>query len=265
MIPKSCRLFGQDHATKQMTRAKWRSDLIPFRSSVPNQKFATLRWLSIVPAEPFDGSKDIVGGLGPCEWLGIGVVMTDEVHNVGAQSLDAAIDASPDLFVGDEGEEALDLIEPGRAGGREMDMPARPFGEPVADQRGLVRGVVVHDEMDIKAARDSGLDFVEELAELCGTVTGIACADDLARRNVERREERGRAMARVVVAAPCGLTGAHRQHWLAAVERLDLGLLVHTQDNGMLGRGDVEADHIAHLGHEIRVGRELERLHPMRL
>ena len=32
MIPKSCRLFGQDHATKQVIRAKWRFDLIPFRS-----------------------------------------------------------------------------------------------------------------------------------------------------------------------------------------------------------------------------------------
>ena len=64
--------------------------------------------------------------------------MTDEVKNVCAQSLDAAIDAAPDLFVGDEREEALDLIEPGRTGRREMDMPALPFGEPVADQRSLV-------------------------------------------------------------------------------------------------------------------------------
>lgn len=90
-----------------------------------------------------DGSEDVVGGLGPFEWLGIGIVMTDEIHNVCAQGLDAAIDAAPDLLIGEEREEALDLIEPGRTGGREMDMPARPFGEPVADQWGLVRGVVV--------------------------------------------------------------------------------------------------------------------------
>jgi hypothetical protein len=37
-----------------------------------------------------------------------------------------------------------------------MDMPARPFGEPVADQWGLVRGVVVHDEMDIAASMYCG-------------------------------------------------------------------------------------------------------------
>ena len=86
------------------------------------------------------------------------------------------------FFVGDEREEALDLIEPGRTGRCEMDMPARPFGEPVADQRGLVRGVVVHDEMDLETAWDGGLNLVEELAELGGAVAGIAFADDLARR-----------------------------------------------------------------------------------
>src|SRR6516225_6346025 len=197
-----------------------RFDLIASCTSVLNQKFATLRYLglSIVPAEPFDGSKDVIGRLGPFEWLGIGVVMTDEVHNIGAQSLDAAIDAAPDLFVGDEREETLNLIEPGRTGRREMDVPARPFGEPVADQRSLVGGVVVHDEMDIEIARDGGLDLVEELAKLGGAVAGEAFADHLARRNVERREERDRAVAGIVVAAPCGLTGAYRQHGLAAIE-----------------------------------------------
>jgi hypothetical protein len=47
-----------------------------------------------------------------------------------------------------------------------MDVPARPFGEPVADQRSLVGGVVIHDEMNIETAWDSGLDLVEELTEL---------------------------------------------------------------------------------------------------
>jgi hypothetical protein len=76
--------------------------------SVLNQKFAALRCpsMSVVTAESLDGSEDIVGGFGPLEWLWIGVVMSDEVHDVCAQGLDAAIDAAPDLLVGDEGEEA---------------------------------------------------------------------------------------------------------------------------------------------------------------
>ncbi|MGY4167645.1 hypothetical protein ACVIM8_001718 [Bradyrhizobium sp. USDA 4529] len=61
--------------------------------SVLNQKFATLRLLclSIVTAEALDGGENIIGGFGPLEWLGVGIVMADEVHDVGAQGLDAAI------------------------------------------------------------------------------------------------------------------------------------------------------------------------------
>src|SRR5580704_16632089 len=47
MIPKSCRLFGQDHATKQVIRAKWRFDSIPFRSSEARATIAA--WIGQPP------------------------------------------------------------------------------------------------------------------------------------------------------------------------------------------------------------------------
>ena len=59
-------------------------------------------------------------------------------------------------------------------------MPTRPFSQPSSDQWGLVRDVVVHDEMDVEFARHGGLDLVEELAELGGSAvekagyTGLA-------------------------------------------------------------------------------------------
>ena len=68
--------------------------------------------MSIVSAEAFDGSEDVIGGLGPSEGFGIGVVSVDERSDVGPKSGDAAIDAAPDLLIGKEREEALDLIEP---------------------------------------------------------------------------------------------------------------------------------------------------------
>lgn len=66
----------------------------------------------IVSAEALDGSKDVIGGFGPSEWLGIGVVSVDERSDVRPEGGDAAIDAAPNLLVGEEREEALDLIEP---------------------------------------------------------------------------------------------------------------------------------------------------------
>ena len=50
-----------------------------------------------------------------------------------------------------------------------MHMPAGPFSQPSLDQRGLVRGVVVYDEMDVDFARHGGLDLVEELEEFGST------------------------------------------------------------------------------------------------
>ena len=142
-------------------------------------------------------------------------------------------------------------------------MPARPLGEPVADQQRLVGGVVVHDQMDVEPLGHVGFDLVEELAELGGAVACEALADHLPGCDVEGGEQRGRAMALVVMAHTRRLAWPHRQHGLAAVEGLDLRLLIDAQHDGVLGRGDIETDDIAHLGDELGIGRQLERLQPV--
>jgi len=60
-------------------------------------------------------------------------VALDEAVDGGVQGVDAAADAASDLSLGEQGEEPLDLIEPGRPGWGEMYMPARPARQPVAD------------------------------------------------------------------------------------------------------------------------------------
>ena len=87
------------------------------------------------------------------------------------------------------GEEALDLIDPGCRGGRVVDVPAWPLGEPVADQLGLVCAVVVHDDMGVETSRHVALDLVEELAELLGAVTRHAFADHSPGCDVKRGEQ----------------------------------------------------------------------------
>ena len=146
-----------------------------------------------------------------------------------------------------------------------MYMPTRSTRQPVADQRCLVRGVVVHHQVHVEIAGHGGLDLVEEAAKLGRPVPGKAFADDPAGGDVQSSEQRGRAMALVVVRSPGNLARTHRQHRLTAVQRLDLRLFVHTQNDGVLRRRYVKAHDIAHLGHEVRIGRELERLHPVRL
>lgn len=107
--------------------------------------------------------------------------------------------------------------------------------------------------MDVEFARYGGLDLVEELAELGGSVASVAFADDPSCRNVEGGEQRCGAVPFVVMAPSSRLTGTHRQHRLTAVQRQDLGLFVYTQNDGMCRRRDVEADDVAHLGDEVRI------------
>ena len=54
-----------------------------------------------------------------------------------------------------------------------MQVEAGPFGQPAADQSGLVSGGVVQDDMHVQIGRDGPLDGVQEGPELLAT-DGVA-------------------------------------------------------------------------------------------
>ena len=85
-------------------------------------------------------------------------------------------------------------------------------------------------------------------------MASIALADDPPCCNVERGKQRGDAVPLVVVTVSRRLIRSHREHGLAAVQRLDLRLLVGAQHDSRLGRSHVEADDVTHLGDEVAVG-----------
>ena len=63
-------------------------------------------------AEAFDGSQNLVCGLGPFEGLGIFVVQVDEGTYVGLELPDGGVNTSLDLLSGEFSEPGLDLIDP---------------------------------------------------------------------------------------------------------------------------------------------------------
>jgi hypothetical protein len=71
-----------------------------------------------------------------------------------------------DLAVGELGEPALGHVQPGRAGGREVQVEARVPDQPVFDRRGLAGGVAVVDQVQVQIFRDDGVDEFEEAQEL---------------------------------------------------------------------------------------------------
>ena len=93
-----------------------------------------------------------------------------------------------------------------------------------------------------------------------------ALADHPPGRHVQRGERRRGPVADVVVRPPLrAAAGHHRQQRLRAARRLHLRLLVDRQHDGPGRRGQVQPDHVPHLLDEVRVGRQLEPVLPVRL
>jgi hypothetical protein len=101
-------------------------------------------------------------------------------------------------------------------------------------------------------------------------VAAVDGSVDLAGGHVQGGEQGGDAMAQVVMGAPFGQSGHHRQHRRGPVQGLDLGFLVHTQHQRLLRRIQIQPDDVADLVDEVRVGADLEgvdqvRFEPKRL
>ena len=76
--------------------------------------------------------EDLVGGFGPGEWLRIVVPVGDPVADVLFQRVDRCVHAAAQLFVGQQREPPLDLVEPRRVGGREVHVKSGTGGQPLA-------------------------------------------------------------------------------------------------------------------------------------
>ena len=72
-------------------------------------------------------------------------------------------------------------------------------------------------------------------------------------------------MSFVIMGAAFDLARTHGQQRLRAVERLNLRLFIHTENQGTVGRVEVEPDNVADLVDKQRIGRQLEGFDAVRL
>jgi len=144
-----------------------------------------------------------------------------------------------------------------------VEVPPRTTGEPSSDLGMLVGGVIVDDEVDVEFCRHIGFDVSQEGEELLVAMAGLALSEDRAVEHIERCEEGCGAVPFVIVRDPFDVTEAHGEHRLGTFERLNLALFIDTEDEGFVGRIEVEADHVAQLLDEEGIGGELEAAGPM--
>ena len=208
--------------------------------------------------------QDRIGSGSPGEGFAALVVSGDEVIDLADQVCHAGEGAAANCLVGDQSEEALDLVEPGTVGWDEVDMPARPLGQPSFDPRVLVRAVVVYDEMDIQPCRNVTFDPAQESQELLMPMARLAIGQHRSVEYVQSSKQRGRTMTFVVVGDSLGVAEPQRQHRLGALEGLHLTLFIHAQNQGVLGRVQVQAHHVAQFLDEKCIRGEFEALGAMR-
>src|SRR5690606_20098641 len=92
---------------------------------------------------------------------------------------------------------------------------------------GFVGGVVIHNQVNRHITWHGGVDFLEKGEKLRAAMATLETPNDLTRRHVQRREERGCAMALIIMSTRGGMARRQRQTGLRPVQRLDLTLLVN--------------------------------------
>jgi hypothetical protein len=212
-----------------------------------------------------DTREDLIGRLGPHEGLRSLVIHGQVVVDGRLEVARAAVNATAELFLGEQREPALDEIDPGRALRREVQMIPGTLRQPALDQGGLVGGVVVPDEWTSRSSGIAASIVSRNFPELDRPMSAMPLADHAAALGVEGCEERRGPVTDIVVRAPLDLPGAHRQQRLTAVQSLDLRLLVHTQHQRLVRRVQIQSHDVPDLVDEQRIGRQLERLASMRL
>ncbi len=142
---------------------------------------------------------DLLCGGCPYERFWILIMRLDEFFDGPFQTRDALEDAAAQTFPSELAEEAFDDIEPRATGRREMDMKAGVSFQLILHVLVFVRGIVVHDQIDVQVGRRFLVNQLEKLDPFLMAVFVHAGRDDLPLAHLNGRKERGRSVALVVM------------------------------------------------------------------
>src|SRR5829696_9544741 len=90
--------------------------------------------------------ENLVRRFGPFEGRALRVVRVDIGENGGAQLRHARVRSATQGLLRQQAKEALDEVQPGRIGGREMQVETRVSKQPAMDRGGPVRREIVQDQ-----------------------------------------------------------------------------------------------------------------------
>ena len=146
-----------------------------------------------------------------------------------------------------------------------MQVVAWPLRDPGLDLGMLVGGIVVKDEMDVEIRGGFLVDQVQEGKPVLMAMPLPAFGNHPPRGHVQGGKQRGGAVADIVMGEAFDIAQVQGEFRLGAVQRLDLGFLIHAQHYRMVGRIQVKPRDIADFLDKEGIGGQLEGLCQMGL
>ena len=113
--------------------------------------------------------------------------------------LQVAEDATAEPILSQVAKETFHHVQPGRAGGSEVQMKARVSRQPALDFGVLVSGVVVADQVELPIQRDGLVDQTKKLEPFLVAMPLLAQAKDFAVGCVQRGKQSGCTVSFVVM------------------------------------------------------------------
>src|SRR5689334_12020569 len=143
----------------------------------------------------------------PDEWFGLFVVFADIVIDGFDQLGDAAEGATADSLAGDFRKPAFDQVEPGTAGGGEVQTLTGVGGKPLHDLGMFMGAVIVEHQVNRYPLGCLTIDFLQEAEELDVAMPLHTATDYRAQQEDEGSKQQSGAVAAVIVGLAFRPTG----------------------------------------------------------
>ena len=162
-------------------------------------------------------------------------------------------------------EEAFDHVKPRSTSRSEVDVESRIPLEPGFYLFVLMGGIIVADDMDVFSLGNIAADQVEKANPFLVAVLFHAGADNLTAEGIHSGEQRGCAIALVIMSHRLATTLLQRKPRLSPVQSLNLTFLIAGEDQRVLWRVEIETDDVFEFFLKLFVVGKFETGHPMGL
>src|SRR6188768_621435 len=177
----------------------------------------------------------------------VGIPGANEAMNEVPQVLGRADTGATQTFAAQDREPDLHLVEPRAMSGQPVESDLGALGgAPVQDGLFLMITGVVHNQMPAPV-RVAGAQRSQEVAELQVGMARIALREDLPGAHLKSGKKIDGPMAEILKLLTFDQPWPQVQGRVQALQGLNVGLLIETQDPTAPGRMQIEVDNLCHL------------------